>query len=136
MLVLGNICLKLRALLAVLVIAAMAVVQIPGATAASSGLAAMNDMGPCQHMTASPGDLQTADGSVAGCPLHGEGGLGPGPGSDCEAICAVTCVSPASALITGTSAPATCVSDHNFDKIASVSGSSALTWSAAPPPRL
>ena len=129
-----NICLNLRALLVVLVIAAMTVVQIPGVAVASSGLAAMNDLGPCQHMTASPGDLQTANGAAVGCPMHDEGGFG--TSSDCEELCAVTCVSPALALIASTLTPATFVSDRSFDEIVPVSGSSAPIWSAAPPPRL
>lgn len=128
------ICLNPRGLLSALIVTAVALVQIPGVAAASSDLTATSDMGPCQYMAASPGDPRAADGAIAGCAMHDEGGLG--SGGDCEELCAVACVSPASGFIADTLAPATSVPDRGFDKIANVSGISVLTSSAAPPPRL
>ncbi len=123
-----------RGPLSALIIAAVALIQIPGVAAASADLTATSDMGPCQHMAASPGDPRAADGSIVGCAMHDDGGLG--SGSDCDELCAVACVSPVSGFIAGTLAPATSLPDRGFDKIANVSGISAPTSSAAPPPRL
>lgn len=133
MLVLRHMSENARTLLVALVLVAVALVQVPAVAMASgdsavshSAMQGVQDSAPCEHMDAMQADIQDAD--KADCDADCD--------MNCDLSCALACMSTATAGIMDISLSAFSASARGFESIASVSGSSALIWSASPPPRL